>query len=115
ISIEAVGERTPEPGRADYRSERGNRTTHIDGLPLGTRDGVLVEHTFPADGIYEFNLTVSSIPGSELRGYPYGWLEYAHELALVIDGRKVFADRIGGEEDSRALDQGQIQAVEAIK
>jgi hypothetical protein len=115
ISIQAVGERTPEPARADYRSERGNRTAHVDGLPLGTRDGVLVEHTFPADGIYEFNLTVSSIPGSELRGYPYGWLEYAHELALVIDGRKVFAAGIGGDEDSRALDQGQIQAVEAIK
>ncbi len=115
ISILAVGERAPELARADYRSERGNRTEHVDGLPLGTRDGLVVEHTFPADGTYEFNLTVSSIPGSELRGYPYGWLEYDHELALVIDGKKVFSDHIGGDEDSRALDQGQITAVEAIK
>ncbi len=115
ISIAAVGERHPEVTRADYRVKRGNNTEHVDGLPLGTRDGVLVEHQFPADGTYEFNLTVSSIPGSELRGYPYGWLEYAHELALVIDGQKVFSDHIGGEEDSRALDQGQITAVEAIK
>src|SRR5262249_18990082 len=90
-------------------------TEHIDGLPLGTRDGVLVEHVFPADGDYEFNLTVSSIPGSELRGYPYGWLEYAHQLSIVIDGKRVFSAGIGGDEDSQALDQGQIQAVEAIK
>jgi Protein of unknown function (DUF1592)/Protein of unknown function (DUF1588)/Protein of unknown function (DUF1587)/Protein of unknown function (DUF1585)/Protein of unknown function (DUF1595) len=115
ISIRAVGERAPEPSRADYRSERGNQTEHVDGLPLGTRDGLVVQHLFPTDGLYEFNLTVSSIPGSELRGYPYGWLEYAHELSIVIDGKKVFADGIGGDEDSKALDQGQIQAVEAIK
>ncbi len=115
ISIAAVGQRRPEVTRADYRVKRGNQTEHVDGLPLGTRDGMLVEHLFPADGVYEFNLTVSSIPGSELRGYPYGWLEYPHQLALVIDGQKVFADHIGGDEDSRALDQGQITAVEAIK
>jgi hypothetical protein len=115
ISIQAVGEAAPEPTRADYRSERGNRTQHVDGLPLGTRGGMMVEHYFPADGAYLFNLAVSSIPGSELRGYPYGWLEYAHELVLTIDGVQVFSDRIGGDEDSRALDQGQIQAVEAIK
>jgi hypothetical protein len=115
ISIQAVGERAPDVSRADYRVKRGNNTEHIDGLPLGSRDGVLVEHVFPADGTYELNLTVSSIPGSELRGYPYGWLEYAHELFIVIDGRKVFSAPIGGDEDSRALDQGQITAVEAIK
>jgi Protein of unknown function (DUF1592)/Protein of unknown function (DUF1588)/Protein of unknown function (DUF1587)/Protein of unknown function (DUF1585)/Protein of unknown function (DUF1595) len=115
ISIEAVGQRRPEVTRADYRVKRGNQTEHVDGLPLGTRDGMLVEHVFPADGTYELNLTVSSIPGSELRGYPYGWLEYPHELFIVIDGQKVFSAPIGGDEDSRALDQRQITAVEAIK
>ena len=115
ISIQAVGNPNAEPARADYRSERGNRTEHVDGLPLGTRGGMLVEHDFPADGVYEINLAVSSIPGSELRGYPYGWLEYQHELVVTIDGARVFSDLIGGEEDSKALDQQQIQAVEAIK
>ena len=115
ISILAVGEKAPAPTRADYRSERGLRTAHVDGLPLGTRDGVLVEHNFPADGTYEINLNISSIPGSELRGYPYGWLEYEHTVAVTIDGAKVFADNIGGEIDSKALDQGQIKEVEAIK
>jgi hypothetical protein len=115
ISRMAVGEKTPAPTRADYRSERGLRTAHVDGLPLGTRDGLVVEHNFPADGTYEINLNISSIPGSELRGYPYGWLEYEHTAVVAIDGAKVFADNIGGELDSKALDQGQIKEVEAIK
>jgi hypothetical protein len=115
ISITAVGEKAPSPTRADYRSERGLRTAHVDGLPLGTRDGLVVEHNFPADGTYEINLNISSIPGSELRGYPYGWLEYEHTAVVTIDGNKVFADNIGGEIDSRALDQGQIKEVEAIR
>jgi hypothetical protein len=115
ISIMAVGEKAPAPTRADYRSERGLRTAHVDGLPLGTRDGLLIEHNFPADGTYEINLNISSIPGSELRGYPYGWLEYEHTVAVTIDGAKVFADDIGGEVDSKALDQGQIKEVEAIR
>ncbi|HET7609068.1 MAG TPA: DUF1592 domain-containing protein, partial [Gammaproteobacteria bacterium] len=115
ISIMAVGEKAPAPTRADYRSERGLRTAHVDGLPLGTRDGLLVEHVFPADGTYEINLNISSIPGSELRGYPYGWLEYEHTVAVTIDGAKVFLGNIGGEADSKALDQGQIKEVEAIR
>jgi hypothetical protein len=115
ISIMAVGEKAPAPTRTDYRAERGLRTAHVDGLPLGTRDGLLVEHNFPADGTYELNLNISSIPGSELRGYPYGWLEYAHTVAVTIDGQRVFSGSIGGEADSKALDQGQIKEVEAIK
>jgi hypothetical protein len=115
ISILAVGAKAPQPTRADYRAERGLRTAHVDGLPLGTRDGLVVEHNFPADGTYEINLNISSIPGSELRGYPYGWLEYEHTVAVTVDGAKVFTDNIGGEVDSKALDQGQIKEVEAIK
>jgi hypothetical protein len=115
ISILAVGLPAPDPTRADYRSSQENRTVHVDGLPLGTRGGMVVEHNFPSDGEYQFNLAIASIPGSELRGYPYGWLEHDHRLVIVIDGVKVFEESIGGAEDSRALDQGQIQSVDQIR
>ena len=111
----AVGNPAPDPARADYRSDQANKTRHVDGLPLGTRDGLVVEHDFPADGDYELNLTISSIPGSELRGYPYGWLEYAHEVVVTLDGVSVFTGSIGGTEDSLALDQRQIQGVDEIR
>jgi len=115
ISIRAVGNAPPEPVRADYRSDVHNHTLHVEGLPLGTRDGMVVAHDFPQDGSYTFDLSISSEQGDELRGYPNGWMEYAHTVVLTIDGVPVFRGNIGGEEDSLALDQRQITAVEDIK
>lgn len=115
ISIMAVGAAVPTPQRADYRADLANVTRHVHGLPLGTRGGMLVEHFFPADGEYVFNLNVSSVLGAELRAYPQGWLEYRHKVILTIDGEKVFEGELGGEEDLRAVDQRQIEAVGEIK
>jgi Protein of unknown function (DUF1592)/Protein of unknown function (DUF1588)/Protein of unknown function (DUF1585)/Protein of unknown function (DUF1587)/Protein of unknown function (DUF1595) len=115
ISIKAVGNPSPEPARAEYLSKNKNRTAYVTGLPLGTRDGVLAEHYFPADGEYVFNLDVSSEPGAELRAYPQGWLEYRHTVILTIDGEKVFEGELGGEDDLRDVDRFQIAAVNAIK
>jgi hypothetical protein len=33
-----------------------SQNLHIEGLPLGTRGGMLVRHTFPADGEYKFSV-----------------------------------------------------------
>src|SRR5690606_18890627 len=110
ISIMAVGDADPEPARAEYRSDLANVTRHVDGLPLGTRGGMRIEHYFPADGEYVFNLNVSSVLGAELRAYPQGWLEYRHKVILTIDGETVFEGELGGEEDLRAVDQRPIEA-----
>jgi hypothetical protein len=115
ISIQAVGNSAPEPARADYRSKNRNVTAHVAGLPLGTRDGLLVEHHFPADGEYVFSMDVASEDGRELVSYPYGWLEYRHTAVLTVDGAKVFEAELGGEEDLRAVDQLQIAAANDIK
>ncbi len=115
VSLRAVGSGAAKPARAEYVANNKNRTVHIDGLPLGTRDGLLVEHFFPADGEYVFNLNVSTEPGAELRAYPRGWLEYRHTAILTIDGVKVFEASLGGEDDLRDLDHLQIVAVNAIK
>jgi hypothetical protein len=115
IATKAVGNPAPQPARTEYLSKVTNHTAQVDGLPLGTRDGLLVEHYFPADGEYVFNLHVSSEPGAELRAYPQGWLEYEHTGVLLIDGAKVFEANLGGEEDLREVDHLQIAAVNAIK
>jgi hypothetical protein len=111
ISIRAVGYPLAEPTLSDYRSDNQNHTRHIDGLPLGTRGGMLIRHYFPADGDYVFHLNVSSEPGAELRAYPQGWLEYRHRVILTIDGIRVFEDEIGGPDALRAVDHDQIAAV----
>ena len=111
ISIAAVGEGHPDPVRADFRSSLENGSIHVDGLPLGTRGGMLFEYDFPADGEYVFNITVKSPPDTPLRAYPVGWIEYRHKLIMTIDGVRVFERELGGEEDSRAIDQQQMPVV----
>ena len=48
-----------------------SQNQHIEGLPLGTRGGMAVRHTFPADGEYHFsvqNLGIGKfIPGEKLQ------------------------------------------------
>ena len=51
---------------------------HIEGLPLGTRGGMIVRHTFPADGEYKFSIQNFGI-GSFIPG---------EQLDLVIDGER---------------------------
>ncbi len=115
VSIEAVGSPAAAPNRAEYRSTVENHTIHVDGLPLGTRGGMLVAHDFPADGDYVFSLDVSSEPGAELRAYPQGWLEYRHRVILTVDGVRVYEGELGGEQELKAVDQQQISAVNAIR
>jgi hypothetical protein len=115
ISIRAVGNPNPDPVRVDFRSTLENGSIHVDGLPLGTRGGMLIEYDFPADGEYVFNVNVISPARTPLRAYPTGWSEYRHKLILTIDGARVFEQEMGGEEDSRDIDQNQMPAVVAIK
>jgi hypothetical protein len=115
VSIQAIGNADATPNRTMLLAERDNQNMHIHGLPLGTRGGVLGTQYFPADGEYEFSIDVGSVQGDELRAYPDGWIEFRHRLILTIDGERVFEDELGGEDDSRAVDQRQIAAYYDIK
>jgi mono/diheme cytochrome c family protein len=109
VSARAIGNPAARPGSATYRPARGtDQSVRVDGLPLGTRGGLLVEHLFPADGDYKLN-----IPNMAIAGYVRG-MEYRHTLIVTIDGVKVFENTIGGEEDIKAIDQQQAPAVAAI-
>ena len=109
VSARAIGNPTARPGSQSYRPARGtDQSARVDGLPLGTRGGLLIEHLFPADGDYKFN-----IPNMAIAGYVRG-MEYKHTLIVTIDGVKVFQNTIGGEDDIKAIDQQQAPAVGAI-
>lgn len=60
---------------------------HVEGLPLGTRGGVLFEHTFPVDGEYEFEIRLSRDRNEEVEGLIGG----KHEVELLVDGEPVKA------------------------
>jgi hypothetical protein len=54
ISRLAVGDRTLPPSSTAYPAPPAlAQDAHLDGLPLGTRGGMLVRHTFPLDAEYE--------------------------------------------------------------
>jgi mono/diheme cytochrome c family protein len=64
ISRRAVGDRTLSPTQITYAAPGGLvQDKHIEGLPLGTRGGMLVHHTFPLDAEYEFSVTGGLGPG----------------------------------------------------
>ena len=101
----AVGDMTAGAGASVYRLPAGAvQHVHIDGMPLGTRGGILVRQYFPLDGEYKFDIT--------LRQYQFyiRGLEFPHALVVVIDGVKVFEQSVGGEADLKAQDQGLAAA-----
>ena len=57
ISRQAVGDRNAAPAQVTYSAPgRLAQDKHIEGLPLGTRGGLLITHNFPLDAEYEFSL-----------------------------------------------------------
>jgi hypothetical protein len=69
---------------------------HLDGLPLGTRGGTRVRHTFPADGEYVFS-------GRLVRGVEEGLFgieghDRPHEFLILVDGKTVYSSEVGGKE-----------------
>ena len=105
----ALGNRAQRAVSMTYRPARGtDQTQRIEGMPLGTRGGLVADHLFPADGAYKIN--INGLAGA---GYVRG-MEYAHTLVVLLDGVKVFQGRIGGEDDIKAIDQRQAAAVADI-
>ena len=97
----AVGETTPKLASAHYAQPvEGDQPLHIDGLPLGTRGGMKFRHNFPADGEYRF-----TIPDVGVDLYSRA-VETRHTLVILVDGREVFRQSVGGPEDLRTVDQG---------
>src|SRR4051812_30348447 len=86
ISRLAVGEaeaptlkvyRTPEDTSQDY---------HVEGLPFGTRGGLLVNHLFPSDG--EYQITVTPIFGDNMSPTGFGSVP-CEKLEILLDNDRI--------------------------
>ena len=56
-----------------------SQNQHIEGLPFGTRGGMLVRHSFPSDGEYKFSI----------QNFGLGKYVPGEQLELLIDGERV--------------------------
>ena len=67
------------PTEATYLASNDASQNHrLDGMPFGTRGGIVARHDFPADGEYKFSIQNFGI-GSFVPG---------EQLALIIDGER---------------------------
>jgi uncharacterized protein DUF1592/uncharacterized protein DUF1588/uncharacterized protein DUF1587/uncharacterized protein DUF1595/uncharacterized protein DUF1585/cytochrome c len=63
ISRMAVGDRDAPSINVNYKNSQYRSQhpwDHVEGAPYGTRGGIVVEHVFPADGMYTFGMTFSA-------------------------------------------------------
>jgi Protein of unknown function (DUF1592)/Protein of unknown function (DUF1588)/Protein of unknown function (DUF1585)/Protein of unknown function (DUF1587)/Protein of unknown function (DUF1595) len=69
--------RTPEDTSQDY---------HIEGLPFGTRGGMLIPHVFPSDG--EYQITITPIFGDNMSPTGFGSVP-CEKLEVLMDSERV--------------------------
>ena len=95
VSALAVGDPATAIGAKTY-SVPGDHSqaTHLAGLPLGTVGGMAVEHDFPLDAEYEFQVALFRNNLEGIRG-----LEHPHELEIAVDGVRVLLVPVGGEHE----------------
>jgi hypothetical protein len=81
ISRVAVGRPGRSPGGETIRLPPDlTQEAHIEGLPLGTRGGALLDYTFPMDGEYEIQIRLMRDRDEHIEG-----LTEPHELELLLD------------------------------
>jgi len=87
ISRIAMGD-VNEPALTTYRvASDTTQDYHIEGLPFGTRGGLMVQHEFPADGDYVFKvfpINKGLMDGNRAFGEITG-----EKLELLVDGERV--------------------------
>jgi hypothetical protein len=110
IAALAVGDPEAPAVTTAYRAPSDlSQATHVEGLPLGTRGGILIRHNFPLDAEYEFDVFLVR----NIVGYMTG-LEWAHELEIAVDGTRVFLAQVGGEADNLMSDENMSAAANEI-
>jgi len=87
ISRDALGDPQAASVMATYMIPRViSQTRHVDGTPFGTRGGVAIPHTFPADGEYVFKIAFYT----HQQGYLFGQAQAkGQQLEIAVNGERV--------------------------
>ncbi|MGH9695926.1 MAG: DUF1592 domain-containing protein, partial [Bryobacteraceae bacterium] len=97
----AVGDPNVSPTVETFRVHGDlSQDVHAEGLPLGTRGGLVAHYNFPLDGEYVFKTTLMKSNRGLLRG-----VETPSELEVTLDGARIHLARIGGKDDEAASNE----------
>src|SRR5882672_3742967 len=108
VAVKAVGRPDARPGGWTFKAGPGTQSTHVPGLPLGTRGGILAKVDLPSDGEYIVDV-------ADMATHIWGnGMEYENPLVVTLDNEIVYQAVIGGEEDMKAYDQVQNGALDRV-
>ena len=108
VSVKAIGRPDARPGGWTFRAGPGAQLTHVPGLPLGTRGGILAKVDLPSDGEYQIDI-------ADMATHIWGnGMEFENPLVVTLDNKLVYETVIGGEEDMKAYDQVQNGALDRV-
>jgi len=109
VSALAVGALVA-PGSDTYRIRQDrSQDQHIEGLPLGTVGGVVVNHNFPLDAEYKFSLELYRTNLEAIRG-----LEHSHQIEITVDGERVFIGTVGGDAEKATPGESITERSDAV-
>jgi uncharacterized protein DUF1592/uncharacterized protein DUF1588/uncharacterized protein DUF1587/uncharacterized protein DUF1585/uncharacterized protein DUF1595/cytochrome c len=99
VSRMALGNLGITPSTFTYRVRPDlSQDQHIEGLPPGTRGGILVKHSFPVDGEYTIRLRLWRNTFDLMRG-----MEDPHDIEIAMDGERLQLVTAGGKKDFAAM------------
>jgi mono/diheme cytochrome c family protein len=108
VAVKAMGRADARPGGWTFRAGPGTQLTHVPGLPLGTRGGILGKVDLPADGEYIVDV-------ADMATHIWGnGMEFENPLVVTLDNALVYETVIGGEEDMKLYDQVQNGALDRV-
>jgi len=108
VAVKAVGRPDARPGGWTFKAGPGTQYTHVPGLPLGTRGGILAKVDLPSDGEYVINI-------ADMATHIWGnGMEYENPLVVTVDNQIIYEAVIGGEEDMKLYDQVQNGALDRV-
>jgi hypothetical protein len=100
ISRLAVGDPAVTPTTETYRNSPDlTQDDHLEGLPLGTRGGLTVRHTFPLDAEYEIRLRLVRNLVDFIRG-----LGEPQQIDVMLDGVVVQQFVLGGPDFNKPVE-----------
>ena len=85
VTALAVGDPDAESSEAHYRVPKtAAQLRRVDGAPLGTRGGIAVTHTFPADGDYVLRIELHG----NADGFLFGGPAAGEQIDVSINGER---------------------------
>jgi mono/diheme cytochrome c family protein len=90
ISRLAIGDRSASATSVTYKIGRtGSQMRHVDGAPMGTRGGISVVHTFPADGDYVMKVSMHNEPLGGIYGRTtMATLDVKEQVEVSVNGER---------------------------